>query len=430
MHAKSKLHRKLKTTALSAAMAVSAIAAPLASMPAMTASAGDTDNYAKLLQYSMYFYDANMCGSQVAEKSGMTWRGNCHTSDSVDGGFHDAGDHAIFGLPQGYTASTLGWGYYEFKDSYDSLGLTEHYRTIADYFAAFFKNSTKLSGDSVSSFCYQLGDGNVDHSYWNTPEAQEQQQGVQKEYWTSSTASDIAAEYAAALAINYINFGNEEDLKYAKALLNYATRVNSVATDGPNGFYGSDDYKDDVAWAAGWLYLATKDSTYQNIMNQNIPQYIGWVHCWNNVALGAHIVKAHITGDWSMVNSYIDGKVNSSSNSYFFQNAWGSCRYNTALQQCALAATKNSSADYSAWCKYQMTYILGQNPANKCFVVGFTDNSAKYPHHRAASGLTSWDEFNNSRCVPQRSRADRRSCRRSHGSGRFLCGLRQGLSGK
>lgn len=247
MHAKSKLHRKLKTTALSAAMAVSAIAAPLASMPAMTASAGDTDNYAKLLQYSMYFYDANMCGSQVAEKSGMTWRGNCHTSDSVDGGFHDAGDHAIFGLPQGYTASTLGWGYYEFKDSYDSLGLTEHYRTIADYFAAFFKNSTKLSGDSVSSFCYQLGDGNVDHSYWNTPEAQEQQQGVQKEYWTSSTASDIAAEYAAALAINYINFGNEEDLKYAKALLNYATRVNSVATDGPNGFYGSDDYKDDVA---------------------------------------------------------------------------------------------------------------------------------------------------------------------------------------
>ena len=40
----------------------------------------------------MYFYDANMCGSHVAEKSGMTWRGNCHTSDSVDGGFHDAGD--------------------------------------------------------------------------------------------------------------------------------------------------------------------------------------------------------------------------------------------------------------------------------------------------------------------------------------------------
>ena len=43
-----------------------------------------------------------------------------------------------------------------------------------------------------------------------------------------------------------------------------------------------------------------------------------------------------------------------------------------------------------------MTYILGQNPANKCFVVGFADNSAKYPHHRAASGLTNWDEFNNS----------------------------------
>jgi len=34
----------------------------------------------------------------------------------VSGGFHDAGDHVKFGLPQAYAASTVGWGYYEFKD--------------------------------------------------------------------------------------------------------------------------------------------------------------------------------------------------------------------------------------------------------------------------------------------------------------------------
>jgi len=27
----------------------------------------------------------------------------------VHGGFHDAGDHVRFGLPQSYTAGTLGW---------------------------------------------------------------------------------------------------------------------------------------------------------------------------------------------------------------------------------------------------------------------------------------------------------------------------------
>ena len=80
-----------------------------------TVSAASTDNYAKLLQYSIYFYDANMCGSDVGEKGLFTWRDDCHTSDAVPGGFHDAGDHVKFGLPSGYTASTLGWSYYEFK---------------------------------------------------------------------------------------------------------------------------------------------------------------------------------------------------------------------------------------------------------------------------------------------------------------------------
>ena len=63
------------------------------------------------------------------------------------------------------------------------------------------------------------------------------------------------------------------------------------------------------------------------------------------------------------------------------------------MQLCALAATKNSSADYSDWCKNQMDYLLGNNPANTCFVVGYANNSAKNPHHRAASGYSSYDEM-------------------------------------
>ena len=117
----------------------------LTTLGSMAASAASYDNYAKLLQYSMYFYDGNMCGSDVGSASQFDWRDNCHGSDEVDGGFHDAGDHVKFGLPAGYTASTLGWGYYEFKDSYDALGQTAHLQALTDRFCDFFKASTKLS---------------------------------------------------------------------------------------------------------------------------------------------------------------------------------------------------------------------------------------------------------------------------------------------
>lgn len=378
----NKNFKRLATIVSAAVLAFSSLS--ITSAVTASAAAQQPDNYAKLLQHSLYFYDANMCGSQVDEKSQMTWRGDCHTSDEVDGGFHDAGDHAMFGLPQGYTASTLGWAYYEFKNSFDELGQTEHYQTISDHFAEFFRNCTKLNGNTVSKICIQKGLGGTDHNYWGAPETQGNRGGCD---WRSSGCGDIAAEYAAALALNYINFGNTEDLKYAKALYDYAKKNPSTSTGDCKSFYSSDTVNDDLAWAAGWLYLATKDNTYKTDCASKQTQYIGWVHDWNNVSLGAACVYAHITGEWGKVNNWINSQT--TNNSYWFLLEWGSARYNANMQLCALAATKNSSADYSAWCKNQMNYLLGDNPANTCFVVGFADNSASKPHHRAASGTTS-----------------------------------------
>ena len=382
----------------------------LTTLGSMAASAASYDNYAKLLQYSMYFYDGNMCGSDVGSASQFDWRDNCHGSDEVDGGFHDAGDHVKFGLPAGYTASTLGWGYYEFKDSYDALGQTAHLQALTDRFCDFFKASTKLSGDTVTSFCYQVGVGQADHDVWCSPESQNDQ-SLRTAYWTSDDASDIAAEYAAALAVNYINFGNAEDLKYAKALYNYSIKTNKANCPEAENFYRSYDYYDDQAWAAGWLYLATKDSTYSSFldkfMNDTNAGKSGqsgckWgVYsnmCWNNVSLGAAILQSEITGDamdWAKVTTYLNGKCTSES-TYYCESDWGSARYNTALQMAALATTKysaKSGMDYSSWCKAQMGMILGNNPKNVNFVVGMDSNSAKYPHHRAASGYQNFDEM-------------------------------------
>ena len=86
-----------------------------------------TQNYNEALLKSVQFYDANRCGPKAGENSIFSsWRGACHVKDGHDvgvdltGGFHDAGDHVKFGLPQAYTAAVLGWALYEFKEEIDS----------------------------------------------------------------------------------------------------------------------------------------------------------------------------------------------------------------------------------------------------------------------------------------------------------------------
>ena len=400
---KNKFSKRLAASLIAAATIGSS--GVLSSLTYLPVHAADTDNYAKLLQYSMYFYDGNMCGDDVDSASAFDWRGDCHTGDEVVGGFHDAGDHVKFGLPAGYSAATLGWGYYEFKDAYDSLGQTAHLKEITNRFSKYFKDCTTLSGDTVTNFCYQIGQGGGgnDHGYWGPAETQEAIKGKRTAYWTSNGASDIAAAYSAALAVNYLNFGNAEDLKYAKALYDFSVKYNKSENETTSPYYNSFDYYDDQAWAAGWLYLATGDSSYKTFldtfMNVSGQGMSGQSGCqwgvyspmnWNNVSMGAAILQAEITksaSDWAKVTTYLDSKATSESQ-YYCEDSWGSARHNVAVQMTALITSKykESGKDYSSWAKAQMGMILGDNSTGKNLVVGFNGNSPKYPHHRSASG--------------------------------------------
>lgn len=367
------------------------------------------EDYSRLLQYSLYFYDANMCGDDVANSSDLTWRNNCHKDDAVRGGYHDAGDHVMFGLPQGYTASTLGWSYYENKAIYDGLGQTEHYQKIMKRFCDFFVASTTLdSNNNVTNFLYQKGNGGTDHNYWGSPENQTQEQRGELLY-TNNSASDIAAEYAAALAQYAKNFPNdsrkEDYLNCAKALYAYSVRTNKSASVGE---YTSTSYKDDQAWAAAWLYLATNEETYKTNCKNLLDTFKAIAdkrgYFWGDVELGAMVVYKRFidsTYDWSIATNYLSSKCQG--DSFVVLDNWGSARHNTALQMVALSASKfsdNDDINYTEWCKKQMNYILGNNSissnenSSTCFVVGFADNSAKYPHHRGASGVSGWDSYN------------------------------------
>lgn len=396
--------KRFRAAMLSAAMLVVSIASPFITSNFISSdvSAATIDaNFAKALQYSLYFYDANMCGSEAGETSLHNWRGDCHTQDcsvqapngqTVDlcGGYHDAGDHVKFGLPQAYTASMLEWGYYEFPNAYASAKQKGHFETVTNYFAEYFKKSTIMdSSGNVQYFCYQVGDGHLDHSEWEAPEVQGSMS--RPAFWASSSnpATDIVSNTAGALALHYANTGDAESLTYAKALYNFAkNNSKAVATQGAVDFYKSESYLDDMAWAAACLYAATKDSSYRTEASGYISQAgysytSSWPLCWDGMWPAVNAMM----GDYNTVKSQISGATGS--NNFYFATMWGSARYNTAVQLCALVVAKHTGDNNLAnWAQNQMKYLMGDNNQNKCYIVGYNEYSVKYPHHRASSGLS------------------------------------------
>ncbi|MGN1480641.1 glycoside hydrolase family 9 protein [Porcipelethomonas sp.] len=393
-------------------------------------SAQTDENYARALQYSLYMYDANMCGKDVNECTQLTWRNDCHIYDAevsltngtdlsadfitenqkyldpdadgyidVSGGFHDAGDFVKFGLPQGFTAATLNLEYMGFKESFEKTGQDSHMKTILTYFNDYLKKCTFTDENGkVIAFCYQVGLGQTDHDYWGAPENQTTER---KAYFATEKfpSTDICAISAAAMAGYYVNFGDEQSLEKAMALYDFVNDnpLKQPGTDkADNGFYGSSGYTDELGTAAAWLYTATGDSRYktdaENYLNEGIYDAPYWAYCWDDSWLGGFALMAIKTGNteyWNVISEAIDNGIAeySTPQGYVYYDDWGSARYNTNMQMLGLLHAKyTGNSKYSYWAKEQMSYLMGNNSKNKCYIVGLNENSVKYPHHAAASG--------------------------------------------
>ncbi|MCR5213229.1 MAG: glycoside hydrolase family 9 protein [Eubacterium sp.] len=364
-------------------------------------------NFAKLLQESLYFYDANMCGQNVSSRSAFSWRSNCHAGDTsvningwnmdVSGGFHDAGDHLKAGLPQAYAATILGVAYYEYKQAFIDTGSAQHLQTITNHFCEYFERCTAVNSDGTAAFfVYQVSDGDEDHSKWEAPENQNAQRHV---YYTSDSnpATDEVSEAAAALTLQYLNFGDTKALDYAKKLFNYAySHSGACATEGlydssTGGYlYESKSWGDDYALAAALLYKATGESWYQtefyNTKNASSGGYNIWSwFSWDNVSM---LADYYGTGNAQALldcanNMY--GGMNTNGG-YGCLLQWGSARYNCNTSFLGLLYDKVSgTSEYADWSTNQMRYLMGENSNNQCYIVGYNSYSSKYPHHRAAS---------------------------------------------
>ncbi len=511
--------RRLLAGAASLAMLLTGSAAAVTSAETTDAATDVEVNFAKALQYSLYFYDANKCGYGITGGN-LEWRGDCHTEDAkvplipmgedfkgtnlsqefidehrdildpdgdgtidVSGGMHDAGDCVQFCLPGSYAASTLGWGYYEFRDAYVDSGQQWHIEDILHWFNDYYLKCLYYdeNGD-VLAFCYQTGEGNIDHNYWIAPELQNENllDYARPAYFATvdTPASDMCAGVSASLAVNYLNFKDtepeyaEESLTAAIKLYDFAVAthteeadnvVTSLGYDG--GFYDSSYDYDELAWAAVWLYECTGnydyiediisvDETVTNDMGAH--PYTGylkriisdtgncwqniWVHCWDTVWGGVFAKLAPITNtrrDWyifrwnlefwsgmseadaaaaafdvpvtghkyfgpddTLWNTSItaeeiadlptkDGAwLKKTPAGFAMLNDYGSARYDTAAQlQAMVYAKETGDMTFVDWSYDQMQYIMGDNPMNRAYIVGYDlENGACRPHHRASHG--------------------------------------------
>ena len=393
-------------------------------------------NYAELVQKSLLFYEAQRSG-RLPENSRLNWRGDSGLEDGKDvgldltGGWYDAGDHVKFGLPMAYSAAILSWSVYEYRDAYKESGQLDaalgNIKWATDYFLKAHTAPYELWG--------QVGNGAQDHAWWGPAEVMPMERPAYK-IDASCPGSDLAGGTAAALASASIIFKptdssySEKLLAHAKQLYDFADRYrgkySDCITDAQQYYNSWSGYKAELTWGAVWLYLATDEQQYLDKALASVSDWgdpaswpYRWTLSWDDVTYGAQLLLARLTND-SRFTASVERNLDYWSTGYKSNGSteritytpgglawleqWGALRY--ASNAAFLAFVYSDWVDdtekanrYRDFAVRQMQYMLGDNPQQRSFVVGYGKNPPKHPHHRTAHG--SWaDQMN----VPENHR--------------------------
>ena len=164
-------------------------------------------NYGEALQKSLFFYEVQQAGV-LPEWNEVSWRGDSMENDFIPGGWFDAGDHFKFTLTIAYTATLLAWGYLEYGDSVNKIGLEEKYKNNLKWGLDYV-----LLADQGDSVVGTIGKNGFDHSWWGSPEIYLRKMKLvtgddERPYDTTKATSTLALS-ASALAAGYLVFKDE-----------------------------------------------------------------------------------------------------------------------------------------------------------------------------------------------------------------------------
>jgi len=380
-------------------------------------------NYGEALQKAIMFYEFQRSG-ELPENKRDNWRGDSALNDGADvgldltGGWYDAGDHVKFNLPMSYSAAMLAWAVYEEEATLEASGqldyLLDSIRWVSDYLIKCHPEA--------NVFYYQVGDGNLDHSWWGPAEVMQMKRPSFK-VDLANPGSTVVAEAAAALASTGLIF-KDRDPAYAATCIQHAKELYAFAENtksdkgytASNGFYTSHSgFYDELSWAATWIYLATEDNTYLTKAENYVANWgtepqsttiaYKWAHCWDDVHNGTAVLLAKITNKeiyktsvemhldyWT--TGYNGNRISYTPKGLAWLDSWGALRYATTTAFLAGVYADWSGCDtskvdtYQTFAKQQVDYALGST--GRSFVVGYGANSPEHPHHRTAH--SSWTD--------------------------------------
>ncbi|XP_031478965.1 endoglucanase 12-like [Nymphaea colorata] len=364
------------------------------------------------------------------------------------GGYYDAGDNIKFGFPMAFAMTMLSWSAVEYPQKYKAMGEYDHIRELIKWGTDYMLLTFNSSASTIDHIYSQVGtavDGTRtpdDHYCWERPEDMDYPRPVQK----TVAGPDLAGEMAAALAAASIVF--KDDAAYSKRLVAAAATVFDFARDrgrratysrgnpAIDMFYNSTSYFDEYMWGGAWLYYATGNVSYLALVTDaamarnamalmNVPD-LG-VLSWDNkipaveVLLSRYrlflnpgypyeeMLQAYQKQTALTLCSYLQqfqvfnftkgGMIELNHGQpeplqYVVNAAFLAAIYSDYLQAVGVPGWYCGPYFFPLqvlrdFATSQMDYIMGSNPKNMSYIVGWGSNYPKHVHHRAAS--IPWD---------------------------------------
>ncbi|GAA0156864.1 hypothetical protein LIER_14253 [Lithospermum erythrorhizon] len=395
--------------------------------------------YGDALSKTLLYYEAQRSG-RLPYNQRATWRHHSGLTDGLEqgvdlvGGYYDAGDNVKFGFPMAFTMTMLSWGIIEYGQQIVAGG--EYAHTLeaikwgTDYFIKAHSHPNVL--------WVQVGDGYTDHYCWQRPEDMTTSRRAYK-IDENHPGSDVAGETAAAMAAASIVF-RRTNPHYSSLLLEHAQQLFEFGDEfrgkydesigEVKGYYTSvSGYKDELLWAALWLYKATDNVEYLKYVIENAVSFGGitWAineFSWDVKYAGLQLLATMLPRDKQMSQQsnnilqqyrskgehYVCSCMNKSSSpnanvdrtkgGLLYIRQWNNMQYVSSaaflltvysdyLQETNQMLNCNgdliSPSDVFAFAKSQVDYILGSNPSGMSYIVGFGGNYPNKVHHRGAS---------------------------------------------
>ena len=374
--------------------------------------------YGEALQKNFLFLEANRSGS-LGPDNRIEWRSDSTTNDGsrvgrdLEGGYFDAGDHVKFGQPMAASVNMLAWGGVEYTEAYKQAGQFDELLESVKWGTDYFLKAHETSGGKTSKLWVQVAEGGSanDHGYWGAPETVEQHTTRNAfAIDANNPGSDVAASTSSALAAASMLFRGVDNqyadklLKNAKQLYEFAETHQGKYSDSvsaANPFYTSwSGYGDELASGAAWLAKATGEQSYLTKAENHFKGKVGGLGDWSwavdDHSYGAAVILAQESNDpffkgqvegW--LNKWVNGggNIKYTNGGFAHRAAWGSVPVTSSAAYLAQLYNDTVKQDsrYSDFANNQVDYILGDNPKNYSYMIGFGDNYPERPHHRGSA---------------------------------------------